>query len=103
MYEGMDVLDLERMFEAKSSLPISILIKDGQMKFDFEKDITLYDFSCKRDKHCESLQQYLETEISEEILAGIVKYEGTEDVEIFDEPMAARNVLGWMQYVNGFD
>jgi len=45
----------------------------------------------------------LETEISEEILAGIVKYEGTEDVEIFDEPMAARNVLGWMQYVNGFD
>jgi len=56
MYEGMDVLDLERMFEAKSSLPISILIKDGQMKFDFKKDITLYDFSCKRDKHCESLQ-----------------------------------------------
>ena len=103
VYEGMDVLDLERLFEAKSHLPISILIKDGKMKFEFEKEISLYDFTCKRDKHCQNLQRFLETEISEQILGGVVKYEGIEDWLIFDEPMAARNVLGWMQYVNGFD
>lgn len=73
MYEGMDVLDLERLFEAKSSLPISILIKDGKMKVDFEREISLYDFTCKRDQHCEALQTYLETEIAQEILGGVVK------------------------------